>query len=100
MDAREQRGLELAATKQILRQGKVWMVPSQASTPNPAQQRRAENNHESLNKGDQAFHIRSPTTARSATRVRKMYSRYTWILPVCKRRIRVASVMTTFVIGL
>lgn len=32
MDLRQQRGLELAATRTIRRKGKVWMVPSQAGT--------------------------------------------------------------------
>jgi transposase len=30
MDAREQRGLEIAATKKLRRRGDVWLVPSQA----------------------------------------------------------------------
>ncbi len=34
MEAREQRGLELAATKQIRRKGQCWMVPSQENSGN------------------------------------------------------------------
>src|SRR5580658_10674165 len=30
MDAREQRGLEIAATKKLRRKGDLWLVPSQA----------------------------------------------------------------------